>query len=74
MQVVSGVWHGIFPGYFLFFVSSAFMFESSKILYRYEQVRVRCIQSHEQMILQTRSLKAEGLFDSSHAQTCSMIA
>lgn len=36
-QTVSGIWHGLFPGYWLFFVSSAFMLESSKVLYRYEQ-------------------------------------
>ncbi|KAK9819931.1 hypothetical protein WJX72_004021 [[Myrmecia] bisecta] len=36
-QLVSGVWHGVFAGYGLFFVSSAFMFESAKIIYRYEQ-------------------------------------
>ena len=37
-QVVAGVWHGLFPGYALFFVTSAFMFESAKVIYRYEQV------------------------------------
>lgn len=36
-QLVSGLWHGIFPGYALFFVSCAFFFESSKVLYRYER-------------------------------------
>lgn len=36
-QLVSGFWHGIFPGYALFFVSSAFFFNSSKVLYRYER-------------------------------------
>jgi hypothetical protein len=40
-QVVAGVWHGLFPGYALFFVTSAFMFESAKVIYRYEQVRPR---------------------------------
>lgn len=35
-QTVSGVWHGIFPGYWLFFVTSAFMFQASRIIYRYE--------------------------------------
>lgn len=36
-QGVAGLWHGTFPGYALFFLSSAFMFESSKALYRYEK-------------------------------------
>lgn len=36
-QGVAGLWHGTFPGYALFFSSSAFMFESSKALYRYEK-------------------------------------
>lgn len=36
-QLVSGIWHGLFPGYVLFFVSSALMFQSSKVLYRYER-------------------------------------
>mmetsp|Transcript_19134 Transcript_19134/g.57764 ORF Transcript_19134/g.57764 Transcript_19134/m.57764 type:complete len:484 (-) Transcript_19134:1770-3221(-) len=36
-QLVSGFWHGIFPGYALFFVSSAFFFNSAKVLYRYER-------------------------------------
>ncbi|DBA91841.1 TPA: hypothetical protein ACH3X1_015978 [Trebouxia sp. C0004] len=36
-QLVSGIWHGLFPGYVLFFISSALMFQSSKVLYRYER-------------------------------------
>ena len=36
-QTVSGVWHGLFPGYGLFFVSSAFAIEASKVVYRYER-------------------------------------
>lgn len=36
-QLVSGVWHGLFPGYWLFFATSAVMFEAGKTLYRYEQ-------------------------------------
>lgn len=36
-QGVAGLWHGTFPGYALFFLSSAFMFESSKAIYRYEK-------------------------------------
>lgn len=33
-QAVAGVWHGVFPGYAMFFMSTAFMFEASKALYR----------------------------------------
>jgi lysophospholipid acyltransferase len=36
-QAVAGVWHGLFPGYAMFFASSAFMFEAAKALYRYER-------------------------------------
>ncbi|BDA41335.1 Lysophospholipid acyltransferase 2 [Coccomyxa sp. Obi] len=36
-QLVSGIWHGLFAGYALFFASSAFLFESAKVIYRYEQ-------------------------------------
>ncbi|KDD76279.1 membrane-bound O-acyltransferase [Helicosporidium sp. ATCC 50920] len=36
-QTVSGVWHGLFPGYWGFFLTSALMIEMSKVLYRYEQ-------------------------------------
>eukprot|EP00884_Botryococcus_braunii_P000668 jgi/Botrbrau1/10601/Bobra.0358s0020.1 len=37
-QVVSGVWHGLFPGYAMFFFNSAFMFETGKVIYRYERM------------------------------------
>ena len=36
-QMVSGVWHGVFAGYWLFFATSAFMFHASKLMYQYEQ-------------------------------------
>jgi hypothetical protein len=36
-QAVSGLWHGVFPGYALFFLSSAFFMEASKVIYRYER-------------------------------------
>ncbi|KAL6777134.1 LPT1 [Auxenochlorella protothecoides x Auxenochlorella symbiontica] len=36
-QLTSGVWHGLFPGYWAFFATSALMFEASKVIYRYEQ-------------------------------------
>lgn len=36
-QLVSGIWHGLFAGYVLFFATSAFLFESAKVIYRYEQ-------------------------------------
>ena len=29
-QIVSGIWHGLFAGYAMFFINSAFMFESGK--------------------------------------------
>jgi small-conductance mechanosensitive channel len=36
-QIVSGVWHGLIPGYWMFFMTLAFLFEGSKTLYRYER-------------------------------------
>ena len=44
-QLVAGIWHGLFPGYVLFFATSAFMFESAKVIYRYEQVCTPCIRA-----------------------------
>ena len=44
-QLVSGVWHGLFPGYVLFFISSALMFQSSKVLYRYERNWPKSVQT-----------------------------
>ena len=39
-QTVSGVWHGLFPGYAMFFVTSAFAIEGSKVIFRYERAYV----------------------------------
>lgn len=36
-QLVSGVWHGVFAGYWMFFATSAFMFQASRLIYRYER-------------------------------------
>jgi len=36
-QTVSGLWHGIFAGYWCFFVSSAFMLHASKVVFRYQR-------------------------------------
>jgi len=36
-QLVSGVWHGLLPGYWLFFATSAFIFQASRAIYRYER-------------------------------------
>ncbi|XP_012478281.1 lysophospholipid acyltransferase 1 [Gossypium raimondii] len=36
-QTVSAVWHGLYPGYMLFFVQSALMIAGSRVLYRWEQ-------------------------------------
>jgi lysophospholipid acyltransferase len=45
-QLVSGLWHGIFPGYALFFISCAFFFNSSKVLYRYERTWSSGVQNN----------------------------
>lgn len=44
-QTVSGIWHGLFPGYWLFFLSSALMLESSKVLFRYERAWPRWLRA-----------------------------
>eukprot|EP00898_Chlorokybus_atmophyticus_P005855 jgi/Chlat1/6270/Chrsp44S05862 len=36
-QFISGIWHGVYPGYILYFVSTSFMIAASKVLYRYQQ-------------------------------------
>eukprot|EP00238_Polyblepharides_amylifera_P001084 CAMPEP_0196573008 /NCGR_PEP_ID=MMETSP1081-20130531/2975_1 /TAXON_ID=36882 /ORGANISM="Pyramimonas amylifera, Strain CCMP720" /LENGTH=286 /DNA_ID=CAMNT_0041890555 /DNA_START=535 /DNA_END=1395 /DNA_ORIENTATION=+ len=33
-QTVSGVWHGLYPGYWLFFLSSALMLQGSRWMYK----------------------------------------
>jgi hypothetical protein len=36
-QLVAGVWHGLYPGYFLFFATSALYFAHSTTLYNWER-------------------------------------
>lgn len=36
-QTVSAVWHGLYPGYLIFFVQSALMIAGSKVIYRWQQ-------------------------------------
>ena len=36
-QVVSGVWHGLYAGYWLFFVSSAVFVHASKVIFRWQR-------------------------------------
>ncbi|CAD5175288.1 unnamed protein product [Musa acuminata subsp. malaccensis] len=36
-QMVSAVWHGLYPGYIIFFVQSALMFAGSRVIYRWQQ-------------------------------------
>jgi len=36
-QTVSGVWHGVYAGYALFFLTSTLMFHASKVLFRYQR-------------------------------------
>ncbi|XP_057977084.1 lysophospholipid acyltransferase 1 [Malania oleifera] len=35
-QTVSAVWHGLYPGYIIFFVQSALMIAGSRVLYRWQ--------------------------------------
>ncbi|KAK6137543.1 hypothetical protein DH2020_028709 [Rehmannia glutinosa] len=36
-QTVSAVWHGLYPGYIIFFVQSAIMIAGSRVIYRWQQ-------------------------------------
>ncbi|XP_051137452.1 lysophospholipid acyltransferase 1-like [Andrographis paniculata] len=36
-QTVSAVWHGLYPGYLMFFVQTALMIAGSRVLYRWQQ-------------------------------------
>ncbi|GAA0153938.1 acetyltransferase [Lithospermum erythrorhizon] len=36
-QTVSAVWHGLYPGYIIFFVQSALFIAGSRVLYRWQQ-------------------------------------
>jgi len=36
-QLVSGVWHGLYPGYILFFAGSAVFFAHSTVIYNWEK-------------------------------------
>nr|GEU36131.1 lysophospholipid acyltransferase 1-like [Tanacetum cinerariifolium] len=36
-QTVSAIWHGVYPGYIIFFVQSALMISGSKTVYRWQQ-------------------------------------
>ncbi|KAJ9555118.1 hypothetical protein OSB04_009732 [Centaurea solstitialis] len=36
-QAVSAVWHGLYPGYMIFFVQSALMIAGSRAIYRWQQ-------------------------------------
>lgn len=36
-QLVSGVWHGLYPGYIMFFAGSAVFFAHSTVIYNYEK-------------------------------------
>ncbi|XP_047968435.1 lysophospholipid acyltransferase 1-like [Salvia hispanica] len=36
-QTVSAVWHGLYPGYIIFFIQSATMIAGSRVLYRWQQ-------------------------------------
>jgi len=39
-QIVSGVWHGLYAGYWFFFVSSAFAVNAGRLIYRLQVHRV----------------------------------
>nr|AZT89176.1 lysophospholipid acyltransferase [Portulaca oleracea] len=36
-QTVSAIWHGLYPGYIIFFVQSALMIAGSRVIYRWQQ-------------------------------------
>eukprot|EP00955_Chlamydomonas_euryale_P090765 364569-Chlamydomonas_euryale.AAC.19 len=36
-QLVTAFWHGVYPGYFIFFISTVFYLQSARTIYRAEQ-------------------------------------
>ncbi|KAL1354948.1 hypothetical protein HN51_006987 [Arachis hypogaea] len=36
-QTISAIWHGLYPGYIIFFVQSALMIAGSRVIYRWQQ-------------------------------------
>ncbi|KAK7253025.1 hypothetical protein RIF29_37406 [Crotalaria pallida] len=36
-QTISAIWHGVYPGYIIFFVQSALMIAGSRVIYRWQQ-------------------------------------
>ncbi|KAL8112407.1 hypothetical protein AgCh_019933 [Apium graveolens] len=37
-QTVTAVWHGLYPGYFIFFIHSALLIAGSRVIYRWQQM------------------------------------
>ncbi|XLR51289.1 hypothetical protein S83_001961, partial [Arachis hypogaea] len=35
-QTISAIWHGVYPGYIIFFVQSALMIAGSRAIYRWQ--------------------------------------
>ncbi|XP_047338372.1 lysophospholipid acyltransferase 1-like [Impatiens glandulifera] len=44
-QTVSAVWHGLYPGYLIFFVQSALMIAGSRAIYRWQQGTVGLVKN-----------------------------
>lgn len=42
-QLVSGLWHGLYAGYFMFFGGSAIFFAHSTVIYNWEKVLPRAV-------------------------------
>lgn len=38
-QLVTAFWHGVYPGYLIFFVGTVFYLQAARVIYRAEQVR-----------------------------------
>ena len=37
-QLVTAFWHGVYPGYLIFFVGTVFYLQAASVIYRSEQV------------------------------------
>ena len=40
-QTITSLWHGVFAGYYMFFISSALMLHVGKVVYRYQRALPR---------------------------------
>eukprot|EP01024_Parvocaulis_polyphysoides_P009939 TRINITY_DN13253_c0_g1_i3.p2 TRINITY_DN13253_c0_g1~~TRINITY_DN13253_c0_g1_i3.p2 ORF type:complete len:199 (-),score=13.24 TRINITY_DN13253_c0_g1_i3:622-1218(-) len=70
-QLVSGLWHGLFPGQLMFFCFTAFLFQSAKVIYRFEKA---FLPPQVSLSLPWKSLKILYTMWSLNSLACSFLA